>query len=108
MVYLQPRLATINDVHVLVRHRAEMFAEMGMPRDAHFQTMLANSERWFRAHVVNGTYVGFLIAPADSPAGIAAGAAFSFSTGRRPTATPGPREAISSTFTSNRIIVAAD
>jgi len=73
MVYLQPRLATINDVHVLVRHRAEMFAEMGMPRDAHFQTMLANSERWFRAHVVNGTYVGFLIAPADSPAGIAAG-----------------------------------
>jgi len=32
MVYLQPRLATINDVHVLVRHRAEMFAEMGMPR----------------------------------------------------------------------------
>ncbi len=73
MHYLPPRLANVDDVGVLVRHRAEMFVEMGARRDARFETMLRNSERWFRAHVADGTYCGFLIAPADAPGRIVAG-----------------------------------
>ncbi|GAC1300715.1 MAG: GNAT family N-acetyltransferase [Vulcanimicrobiaceae bacterium] len=63
--YLPLRLATIDDVEELVRHRAEMFAEMGTPRDLRFAVMLANSKRWFREHITNGTYLGFLIAARD-------------------------------------------
>lgn len=71
--YLPPRLANAGDIDALVRHRAEMFAETGMRRDERFETMLTNSERWFRARVADGTYLGFLIAPTDSPRRIVAG-----------------------------------
>jgi ribosomal protein S18 acetylase RimI-like enzyme len=66
MEYLAPRVATVADVETLMRHRAEMFAEMGTPRDGPFEAMVAHSERWFREHVAAGTYLGFLIEPAGS------------------------------------------
>lgn len=73
MQYLAPRVATLNDIGTLVRHRAEMFAEMGKPRDAQFAAMVTACDGWFRAHVANGTYIGFLIASGDAPATVVAG-----------------------------------
>jgi ribosomal protein S18 acetylase RimI-like enzyme len=73
MSYLAPRIATLDDVGTLVRHRAEMFAEMGKPRDARFAEMVSQCDGWFRTHVANGTYVGFLIAPSNEPEMVVAG-----------------------------------
>jgi ribosomal protein S18 acetylase RimI-like enzyme len=73
MGYLAPRIATLDDIGTLVRHRAEMFAEMGKPRDEQFAAMATQCDGWFRTHIANGTYMGFLIAPRDEPERVVAG-----------------------------------
>lgn len=78
MPYLEPRLATGDDVAILVRHRARMFAEMGVPQDERFAAMCTASSPWFRDAIARGTYAGFLIASADAPQQIVAGAGLLF------------------------------
>jgi len=53
------RPATLNDVDVLVRHRANMFADMGVPLDA---TALAAAFRsWLADMMPAGTYRAWLV-----------------------------------------------
>lgn len=75
--YRPIRLATIDDLGILVRHREAMFSEMGTHPDARFEAMLANSRVWFHEHIADGTYLGFLIAALDGSV-VAGGGLFMF------------------------------
>jgi ribosomal protein S18 acetylase RimI-like enzyme len=72
-IYLPPRLATPADLHVLMRHRVQMFADMGFASSDGFAALTQASRAWFAAALADGRYVGWLIAPADAPRAIAAG-----------------------------------
>jgi ribosomal protein S18 acetylase RimI-like enzyme len=58
---------------MLVRHRAEMFASMGMPRDRTFEAMVEKCGPWFRERLAGGTYLGFLIETAGDDSSVVAG-----------------------------------
>jgi ribosomal protein S18 acetylase RimI-like enzyme len=73
-LYLPPRPATSSDLDVLVRHRVQMFAAMGFASDDAFAELSAACRTWFADALVRGRYLGWLIAPADRPKTVAAGA----------------------------------
>jgi len=73
-IYLPPRLATTADLDVLVRHRVRMFAAMGFTSADGFAALGRASRSWLSAALVDGRYMGWLIAPAAAPHAIAAGA----------------------------------
>ena len=62
------RPATIADIPHIVRHRAEMFREMGIP--AEFEDMSAATESWLRHAIPSRTYLGWI---ADAKGEVAAG-----------------------------------
>jgi GNAT superfamily N-acetyltransferase len=72
--YLPPRPADGADLDVLVRHRMRMFAEMGFSSADDFAELSAACRTWFAGALADGRYLGWLIAPADRPGEIAAGA----------------------------------
>jgi ribosomal protein S18 acetylase RimI-like enzyme len=76
--YLPPRLATANDLDVLVRHRIRMFADMGIASPDGFAALTEASRSWFAGALANGTYLGWLIAPAAAPDTVVAGAGMHF------------------------------
>jgi protein-S-isoprenylcysteine O-methyltransferase Ste14/GNAT superfamily N-acetyltransferase len=68
------RAATVGDVGVLARHRAEMFRDMGTLAPEAYDTLVQASRRYFETAIPAGTYVGWLAAPAERPDEIVAGA----------------------------------
>jgi GNAT superfamily N-acetyltransferase len=69
------RTATPADAHVIARHRAEMFRDMGrLATEAAAEALRAVAEPALREWLANGTYVGWLAAPAGSLREIAGGA----------------------------------
>ena len=69
------RLATPADAPVLVRHRVEMFRDMGRLADERVaDAVRAAAEPDLRAWLAAGTYVGWLALPADRRGEIAGGA----------------------------------
>jgi GNAT superfamily N-acetyltransferase len=69
------RLATPADAPVLVRHRVEMFRDMGRLADERVtDAVRAASESELRAWLAAGTYVGWLAMSAGKPGEIAGGA----------------------------------
>jgi ribosomal protein S18 acetylase RimI-like enzyme len=73
-LYLPPRLATPDDLGVLVRHRVRMFADMGFASTDDFAALAQASAAWLASALAAGRYLGWLIAPADAPHEVAAGA----------------------------------
>jgi ribosomal protein S18 acetylase RimI-like enzyme len=73
MEYLAPRIATHHDLDIAVRHRSAMFADMGHHRNAEFEAMTKLSAPWFRSHIADGSYIGYLIETAGSEKRVVAG-----------------------------------
>jgi ribosomal protein S18 acetylase RimI-like enzyme len=73
-IYLPPRLATAAELDVLVRHRVQMFADMGFTRDDGFAALAQASAAWLASALTDGRYMGWLIAPSAAPDTVAAGA----------------------------------
>jgi GNAT superfamily N-acetyltransferase len=69
------RLATTADAHVIARHRAEMFRDMGrLATDAAAEALRAAAEPALREWLADGAYIGWLAARAGSLHEIAGGA----------------------------------
>ena len=68
------RLATEADAPVVARHRVAMFRDMGTLPAEQGPPLLAAAEPYFRRAIPEGTYVGWLAAPAGRPGDIVAGA----------------------------------
>lgn len=56
------RTATLVDLGTILRHRREMFREMGGPYEERLDEFEAASERYFTAALQNGTYYGLFAA----------------------------------------------
>ena len=68
------RQATVADVAVIARHRAEMFVDMRtLPADL-YQPLVEESIRFLQERMPKGEYLGWLAAPATEPGNIVAGA----------------------------------
>jgi GNAT superfamily N-acetyltransferase len=68
------RHASLADVDVIVRHRAEMFAEMGL-LPSHLRTdLISRTVEYLRQAVPAGEYVGWVAATVDRPDVVIAGA----------------------------------
>jgi len=68
------RRATLADVHIIARHRAEMFTDMGQLPPALREPLVAAAVQYLEVAVPAAEYVGWLATPAASPEQIVAGA----------------------------------
>ena len=69
------RAATVADTLLVVRHRVEMFRDMGRLKDeAAAAALRTASEGVIREWLEAGTYLGWLASPAGHPAEVAGGA----------------------------------
>ena len=64
------RTATPDDLPTIIRHRRQMYTDMGFRDEASLDAMEATSAPWIKAGLENGTYRGWLI---ESPDGVVAG-----------------------------------
>ncbi len=67
------RRATSGDLRWLVRHRCEMFRDMGKLRDDAYPQMEALSRAYFAEAVPAGDYVAWLVTPEDRPGVVISG-----------------------------------
>ncbi len=70
------RPATLDDLASLVRHRYEMFREMGSIEETWREKFSDEVRDYYRQALPSGEYAGFLISPVELPDLIAAGAGF--------------------------------
>ncbi|MGQ0548767.1 MAG: GNAT family N-acetyltransferase, partial [Armatimonadota bacterium] len=68
------RRATLSDVPVIARHRAEMFTDMGELPVHLYEDLVTTSTRYLEAAIPSEEYVGWLAAPQGTPHQIVAGA----------------------------------
>jgi GNAT superfamily N-acetyltransferase len=68
------RLATVADIGVIARHRAEMFSDMGQLPVALYPDLVTCTVEYLQAAIPAGEYVGWLTAPDNDSATIVAGA----------------------------------
>lgn len=68
------RLANVEDVRILARHRCEMFLDMGPLKAEAYPILAQQSQRYFEQTIPTGEYLGWLAAPHDQPDLIVAGA----------------------------------
>jgi GNAT superfamily N-acetyltransferase len=68
------RLATPDDAHIIGRHRARMFQDMGDVPPHLFDKFCAMSRDRLREQLTSGEYIGWLASPADSLGKIIGGA----------------------------------
>src|SRR5258705_2253901 len=74
--FIQP--ATVNDVDVIARHRAEMFRDMGRLPDELYEPMKDATRLYFARAMDEGEYVGFLATAASDPDKFVGGAGIQF------------------------------
>ena len=67
------RPATVADIATLVRHRCEMFKDMGQLQEEHYRELAEASARYFAEAIPAGEYVAWLVAPDGQPDVIVAG-----------------------------------
>lgn len=67
------RLATLDDVALIVRHRHEMFADNQFGTKAALDAMDPAFEAWLRRHLAAGTYIGLLLSETEGGEVLAAG-----------------------------------
>lgn len=68
------RRASAGDAGVIARHRVEMFRDMGRLDPSLAGPLAAATREFVRTRLPDGSYLGWLAAPADRPAEIVAGA----------------------------------
>jgi GNAT superfamily N-acetyltransferase len=68
------RRATIADVSIVARHRAEMFTDMGTLPAELYQPLVEESIQFLQLNIPKGEYLGWLAAPAGEPGTIVGGA----------------------------------
>jgi GNAT superfamily N-acetyltransferase len=68
------RRATAQDSDVIAWHRARMFQDMGAVSDDAFEILRAKARIRVEQWIHNGSYIGWLAAPANKPEMIVAGA----------------------------------
>jgi GNAT superfamily N-acetyltransferase len=68
------RPASVADVDVIARHRAEMFRDIHGLDDARCAELLRESHRALEPLLCSGEYLGWLVSPADDPGTIVGGA----------------------------------
>jgi GNAT superfamily N-acetyltransferase len=68
------RPATITDVDVIARHRAEMFTEMGLVPAPLYPELVSGTVDYLQRAIPSGEYVGWMASPEHDPATIVAGA----------------------------------
>ena len=68
------RPATVGDVDVLTRHRAEMFRDMGALPALLYDAMCDASRLFFARALSDGEYLAWLASPVADPAQVVAGA----------------------------------
>ncbi len=68
------RPATLDDVGLLARHRAEMFREIGPLDAAVYASLIQGASRYFTRALPSGEYVAWVATPVPDPGTIVAGA----------------------------------
>jgi GNAT superfamily N-acetyltransferase len=68
------RNATRDDVEVIARHRAEMFADMGRLSADLYESLVARSVEYLAEALPAGGYVGWLVSPTRDAANVIGGA----------------------------------
>ena len=67
------RPATREDIPALVRHRCEMFRDMGVLRDDAYDALARASASYYAEAMPSGEYVAWVVSPASQPEVIVAG-----------------------------------
>src|SRR5215218_9207323 len=67
------RPATLADSAALVRHRCEMFRDMGSLRDDTYQSLAQATAHYYNRAIPSGEYVAWVVSPASQPDLIIAG-----------------------------------
>ena len=67
------RPATIEDIPALVRHRCEMFRDMGELRDDAYEGLAESTAAYYAEAMLSGEYVAWVVSPASQPNLIVAG-----------------------------------
>jgi GNAT superfamily N-acetyltransferase len=67
------RLATVADLAVIARHRAEMFSDMGILPRPLYEELVTETIRYLEQAMPAGEYLGWLAAPSDMQETIVAG-----------------------------------
>ncbi len=86
------RRATLTDVPVIARHRAEMFTDMGELPAHLYEDLVTRTTRFLEVAIPSEEYVGWLAAPQGAPQQIVAGAGV-----QRRTILPHPLQAAGTT-----------
>src|SRR5688572_10560840 len=68
------RLASVDDIPVITRHRAEMFSDMGQLPSTLYADLVTKSVAYLREAIPAGEYIGWLASPSTEPRRIIAGA----------------------------------
>ena len=68
------RLASLADIDVIARHRAEMFTEMGLLPSAQYADLVSRTVDYLQPAIASGEYVGLMASATNTPATIVAGA----------------------------------
>jgi GNAT superfamily N-acetyltransferase len=68
------RIATIDDLDYLVRHRCEMFTDMGSLAPPAYQNLAKETRKYLSRALKTGEYVAWVAMPADEPQSVIAGA----------------------------------
>jgi GNAT superfamily N-acetyltransferase len=67
------RQATVDDIPAIVRHRCEMFRDMGQLRDDYYNALAEASAKYLAEAIPSGEYIGWLVALSEQPHTIVAG-----------------------------------
>jgi len=68
------RLATVNDIEVIARHRVRMFEDMGTLPPDQVPIMVERTRRYLERAIPAGEYIGWLASPRENPNRVSAGA----------------------------------
>ena len=71
---LQVRPATVAEAHVIARHRAEMFTDMGTLTRPLYDRLVEGTVRYLERAMPAGDYRGWFAVPSESPLEIVGGA----------------------------------
>jgi GNAT superfamily N-acetyltransferase len=70
----QVRPATVAEAHVIARHRAEMFSDMGTLPRPFYERLVEGTVRFLQHAMPAGDYLGWFAVPSENPQEIVGGA----------------------------------
>ncbi len=72
------RPATVENIPALVRHRCEMFRDMGQLREDAYPLLAESSAAYYREAIPSGECVAWVVTPASDPGMVVAGGGVQF------------------------------